>query len=162
MSLRVLQIVPGTSVDGPGLRTAVYFAGCSHGCPGCHNPAAWDFDGGNEMSARQVADIVISHGFNVTLTGGDPLLHADLNELRQLLELLTDAGLKIWVYTGFTFESIITNSRLKELLPYFEAIVDGPFIEARLSPSLPFRGSDNQRILRSDGTVITDFDLTGI
>lgn len=162
MSLRVLQIVPGTSVDGPGLRTAVYFAGCSHGCPGCHNPAAWDFDSGNEMSARQVADIVISHGFNVTLTGGDPLLHADLDELRQLLELLTDAGLKIWVYTGFTFESIITNSRLKELLHYFEAIVDGPFIEARLSPSLPFRGSDNQRILRSDGTVITDFDLTGI
>ena len=162
MSLRVLQIVPGTSVDGPGLRTAVYFAGCNHGCPGCHNPAAWDFDSGNEMSARQVADIVISHGFNVTLTGGDPLLHADLDELRQLLELLTNAGLKIWVYTGFTFESIITNSRLKELLPYFEAIVDGPFIEAQLSPSLPFRGSDNQRILRSDGTVITDFDFTGI
>lgn len=162
MSLRVLQIVPGTSVDGPGLRTSVYLAGCNHGCPGCHNPASWDFGGGSEMSARQVADIVIAHGFNVTLTGGDPLLHADLDELRQLLGLLTDAGLTIWVYTGFTFDSIVANPRLRELLPYFEAIVDGPFIEARISPSLPFRGSDNQRILRPDGTPVTDFDFTGI
>ncbi len=162
MSLRVLQIVPGTSVDGPGLRTSVYLAGCSHECPGCHNPASWDFGGGQEMTACQLADIVIAHGFNVTLTGGDPLLHPDLDELRMLLELLTAAGLKIWVYTGLTFEHIAANPRLRELLPYFEAIVDGPFIEARLSPSLPFRGSDNQRILRSDGTAITDFDFTGI
>lgn len=158
MSLRVLQIVPGTSVDGPGLRTSVYLAGCNHRCPGCHNPASWDFYGGTEMSARDLAEVIIAHGFNVTLTGGDPFLHHDLVELELLLEILRSNGLKIWVYTGFTYEHIAADVRLARLLHYFEAIVDGPFIEERLSPSLPFRGSDNQHIVRPDGTIITDFD----
>ena len=38
-----MRIVEGTSVDGPGLRTSIYFAGCRHQCPGCHNQQTWDF-----------------------------------------------------------------------------------------------------------------------
>lgn len=158
MSLRVLQIVPGTSVDGPGLRTSVYLAGCSHNCPGCHNPASWDFNGGSEMSADEVADVIISHGFNMTLTGGDPMLHSDIEELERLVKRVKAAGLTVWAYTGYTFEQLKTIERLNALLPLFDAIVDGPFIESRRSPSLPFRGSDNQRIMHSDGTIITEFD----
>lgn len=150
--LKVLQIVPGTSVDGPGLRTSVYLAGCSHACPGCHNPASWDFHGGTPMSPEELADIVIAHGFNVTLTGGDPLQHADLRELERFVELIRAAGLKVWCYTGYTLEELRELPQLATLLPHFEAIVDGPFIAAERDPSLPFRGSRNQRILRPDGT----------
>lgn len=160
MSLRVLQIVPGTSVDGPGLRTSVYLAGCNHQCPGCHNPASWDFGGGEEMTAARVAEIVITHGFNMTLSGGDPFLHADVDSLAELISRVREAGLNVWVYTGFTFEQLQSIERVAKLLPLIDAIVDGPFIESRKSPSLPFRGSDNQHILRSDGSLITDFDHT--
>ncbi|WP_286528893.1 4Fe-4S cluster-binding domain-containing protein, partial [Duncaniella freteri] len=52
--MRVMDIVPGTSVDGPGLRTAIYFAGCTHRCPGCHNPQSWDADAGREMSIDEI------------------------------------------------------------------------------------------------------------
>ena len=50
--MRVLKIVEGTSVDGPGLRTSVYLAGCRHHRQGCHNPQSWDPDGGREMSVK--------------------------------------------------------------------------------------------------------------
>lgn len=147
-TLRVLQIVPGTSVDGPGLRTSIYLAGCNHRCPGCHNQASWDFNGGTEMPVEEIARIVIAHGFNVTLTGGDPLQTPDLPALIHLARLLKAEGLKIWCYTGYTFEEIADSPTLKPLLNELEAIVDGPFVAALRTTELPFRGSSNQRIVR--------------
>lgn len=154
MSLKVLQIVPGTSVDGPGLRTSVYLAGCSHGCPGCHNPASWDFNGGQEMEAEEVAEIVLSHGFNMTLTGGDPLLHSDLDAVEALIRLVKAQGKTVWVYTGFLYEQAIKNPRIARIIQMVDAIVDGPFIQSKLTRELPFRGSSNQRILSPDGTPL--------
>ncbi len=58
MKIRVLDIAYETMADGPGLRTSIYCAGCSHHCPGCHNPQSWDFNGGQEMSVRELLDIV--------------------------------------------------------------------------------------------------------
>ena len=66
-TLRVLDIVGGTSVDGPGLRTSIYLAGCGHNCPGCHNPQSWDFDCGTEMTVDEIVEIVCEQDFNVTL-----------------------------------------------------------------------------------------------
>lgn len=151
-TLRVLQIVPGTSVDGPGLRTSIYLAGCNHHCPECHNPTSWDFRGGTEFEINKLAEIIIAHGFNVTLTGGDPLQTPAINNLLQLVHLLKNAGLTIWCYTGYTYEELKTLPHLSALLSEFEAIVDGPFIATERDSNLPFRGSKNQRILRPDGT----------
>lgn len=155
MPLRVLQIVPGTSVDGPGLRTAIYFAGCTHGCPGCHNPASWAFDGGREMSVEQLMGIIRDNGFNVTFTGGDPLLHPDQGELLRLARAIRSEGLTIWCYTGYTIERVGELGQWRELLQEIDVVVDGPFIESRRTLSLPFRGSDNQRLVRAaDMSVI--------
>lgn len=75
MRIRVLDIVEGTSVDGPGLRTSIYLAGCHHRCPGCHNPESWAMDGGREASVDELLDTIRYNDFNVTLSGGDPLYH---------------------------------------------------------------------------------------
>ncbi len=71
--LRVADIVYGTIVDGPGLRTSIYFAGCAHRCPGCHNPSTWDFAGGREVAVGDLLSQVEREGLNVTLSGGDPV-----------------------------------------------------------------------------------------
>ena len=34
----VNKIIPFSSVDGPGNRTAVFFQGCNWDCCYCHNP----------------------------------------------------------------------------------------------------------------------------
>lgn len=145
--MRVLDILHGTIVDGPGLRTSIYFAGCKHHCPGCHNPESWDFAGGVEKSVDDIFSEIEKNGFNVTLSGGDPL-YQDIDELTALAKKIKDAGLDLWVYTGFTIEEVFELKIYDKFLQYVDVVVDGPFEIKNRDTSLMFRGSSNQRILK--------------
>ncbi|MEZ3523650.1 anaerobic ribonucleoside-triphosphate reductase activating protein [uncultured Muribaculum sp.] len=146
MSLRVIDIVGGTSVDGPGLRTSVYFAGCNHHCPGCHNPQSWDFDGGEAMSVLRIKEIIDDCDFNVTFSGGDPLMQP-VDEMVELARLLKADGRTIWCYTGYSYEYLASRPEYEELLTCIDVLVDGPFVESLRDISLRFRGSSNQRLV---------------
>lgn len=146
ITYQVLDIVRGTTVDGPGFRTAIYLAGCRHRCPGCHNPRSWDFDAGETMTLDEIMAIVEEEDFDVTLTGGDPLYNPE--STAALAQAICKTGHSVWLYTGFTYEEIIASDRLSLPLQYLEAIVDGPFVESLRDPDLLFRGSSNQRIIR--------------
>ena len=143
--MRILDIVPGTSVDGPGLRTAIYFAGCEHKCPGCHNPQSWDFDGGQDMSVVEIMAVVIENDFDVTFTGGDPLYSVET--ILPLAREIRRIGKSIWCYTGFRYEEIVSHPRMRELMEYIDVLVDGPFVESLRDVHLLFRGSSNQRLI---------------
>lgn len=143
--MRVLKIVEGTSVDGPGLRTSVYLAGCRHHCQECHNPQSWDPDGGREMSVSQLLEVISENEADVTLTGGDPLMQ--IEPLLELAKGIKALGLNIWLYTGYTFEQIMSDDSLRRITGTVDTIVDGPFISSLRDTSLLFRGSSNQRIL---------------
>ena len=134
-------------VDGPGFRTAIYCAGCRHACPGCHNPQSWDFSGGHAMSTEQMMAVIEADPYaNVTFTGGDPMYQPEgFTELAQAIRQRTQKT--IWCYTGFTFETLITNPRQRQLLELIDVLVDGPFVKALRDESLLFRGSSNQRLV---------------
>lgn len=125
--------------------TSIYFAGCRHKCPGCHNPQSWDFNGGLETDIDDIMKIVIEEDFDVTLTGGDPMYHPEI--VKELSRRVKEAGHSVWVYTGFTWEEIRNDTRLMDALEYVEAIVDGPFIMSLRDTDLRFRGSSNQKIV---------------
>lgn len=147
-TFNVLDIVRGTTVDGPGLRTSIYLAGCTHNCKGCHNPQSHRFDAGNTMTLGEILEIVREEDFNVTLTGGDPLCSPESTLI--LAKAIRHAGYTVWLYTGFTIEEIEADERLSAVLPYLEAVVEGPFIEELRDTDLLFRGSSNQRIIRPE------------
>lgn len=153
-TLRVIDIIEGTSVDGPGLRTSIYFAGCEHHCPACHNPQTWDFNAGSNMPIDELIEIVTEADFNVTFTGGDPVYQA--RQLTKLAKRITDSGKTIWLYTGFTIEQLARMAEARELLQYVEAVVDGPFVESLRDTDLAFRGSSNQRIIREPLKFISE------
>lgn len=146
---RVLNIIRGTTVDGPGFRTSIYLAGCDHHCQGCHNPQSWDFNGGTEMTLDEIMNIVKEEEFNVTLSGGDPLMHPETTEM--LVHAVCEAGYTVWIYTGYTWEEIQASPRLSAAVREAEAVVEGPFVEALRNTDLLFCGSSNQRIIRING-----------
>lgn len=143
--LRVLRIIDGTSVDGPGLRTSVYLAGCAHRCPGCHNPSSWDFDGGESVSVDDLMKRITENDFDVTLSGGDPLYQIDA--VIELASRIRSIGKTVWCYTGFTYEQVAADQRLAPLLCCVDVLVDGPYVESLRDTDLLFRGSANQRLV---------------
>lgn len=155
--MRVIDIVPGTTVDGPGLRTSIYFAGCTHGCPGCHNPQTHDPAAGREMSEDEIVAEVERNGFDVTFTGGDPLFQVE--DLCSLAARLRSLGYGLWCYTGYTYEHIASDPRLSSILRHIDVLVDGPFIQSQRDVSLLFRGSANQRLISvrhsTPGNIVT-------
>ncbi|MBO4978654.1 MAG: anaerobic ribonucleoside-triphosphate reductase activating protein [Muribaculaceae bacterium] len=157
--LRVLRIVEGTSVDGPGLRTSIYFAGCAHHCPGCHNPQSWDFGAGSPMSVAEIMAVIDYNGADVTFSGGDPFYQSTAAAV--LAAEIKKRGLGLWVFTGFLLDELLAAEApegARRLLEYVDVLVDGPYVAALRDTSLLFRGSSNQRLIdlqamRATGTT---------
>ena len=44
--------------NGIGVRVSLFVSGCTHGCEGCFNKEAWDFDYGEPFTEKQIDDII--------------------------------------------------------------------------------------------------------
>lgn len=142
--LRVLSLLPDSVVDGPGLRTVLFLAGCPHHCAGCHNPSSWDPAGGVAWTIDEtVARIQATGHRRLTLSGGEPLLQAIA--LYRLLERL-GPDYEVILYTGYVLEEIIKHREWYPLLRRLDGLIDGPFILSKLDRTTSFRGSTNQRM----------------
>lgn len=109
------------------------------------------------MTIDEIMEVVREEDFDVTFSGGDPLMHPE--EITELAKAITAEGHSVWLYTGYTIEEILASERLCKPLPYIEAIVEGPFIEALKDPDLKFRGSSNQRIIKIDKNQNTYIEI---
>lgn len=146
--LQVAAILEESIVDGVGIRTVVFFQGCPRHCEGCHNPDLLPFAGGTPYTPLQLAETVLAKMTplhrGITLSGGDPLAQPG-EELTGFLQLLRSARpqLTIWCYTGYWYDEVKTYPVLNNI----DVLVDGPFILAQRNLDLPFRGSENQRLI---------------
>ncbi len=70
------------TVDGPGVRSVAFLAGCPLRCGCCHNPDTWETTGGEEITAEALVRKIerfreyFGEKGGVTLSGGEPLLQA--------------------------------------------------------------------------------------
>ena len=157
MNIRIAGVVNDSIVDGPGLRFSVFTQGCSHHCPGCHNPETHDPQGGHDedtdaLIAKMKKNPLLS---GITLTGGDPLEQSA--PCLELAKAAHAAGLNVWAYTGYTWEQLLSRNDPDQmaLLREVDVLVDGPFIQAERSLGLDYRGSRNQRLIDVPATLRT-------
>ena len=141
--MRIAGILPCSFVNGEGARYVIFLQGCKHHCKGCHNPETWNFDGGTEIGAKEIAEDFRKRKLldGITLSGGDPFYQQE-----SCLELLSFLpGVNVWIYTGFDYDEISET----ELAKKANVLVVGKFIED-LKCDGQYFGSSNQKIIRRE------------
>lgn len=99
--MKVVEIFK--SIDGEGKRaglptTFIRLHGCNLSCSYCDSKYACTGDEYTEMTPEQIIEYVLDLGVNsVTVTGGEPLIHDDINFL---LEKLNHFGFDVNVETN--------------------------------------------------------------
>ena len=140
-------------VNGDGLRTVIWIAGCDRKCPGCFSPYTHDFQAGMEFDdaakAEFVKDLSEDWCAGITWLGGEPLHPVNFPEVLALAKEIRERypDKTQWVYTGYTYNEIINNTIMSDILNYIDVLCDGPFIQELRDPNLKWVGSSNQNVI---------------
>ena len=147
--MRYHNITTDDMLNGDGLRTVLWVAGCTHRCKGCHNPITWDIDGGiefDEAAERELFEkLAPDYIDGITFSGGDPLHPKNRDKITELAKRCRERfpDKTIWLYTGYDFGEI----KDLEVVSLCDVIVDGEFILEQRDPKLHWKGSLNQRVI---------------
>ena len=147
--MRYHNITTDDMLNGDGLRTVLWVAGCTHCCKECQNPITWDVNGGVpfDEAAKQELFEKLNHDYisGITFSGGDPLHPFNREPITALAKEINETfpDKTIWLYTGFLWEDL----QNEEILKYIDVLVDGEFMVDLLDTKLKWCGSSNQRII---------------
>ena len=125
MKVRVTNIQRFSLQDGPGIRTTVFFKGCSIRCPWCSNPENLNpeiekYDGGifgYDIELEELEKEILKDkeyyktGGGVTFSGGEPLLQFE--KIEKLLEKLKQQSINICVETSLYVPENLVDIALK-------------------------------------------------
>lgn len=137
--------------NGSGIGVALFVQGCHFHCKNCFNKETWDFNKGKEWTPEIENEFLnlINRPYitRVTLLGGEPLetphqIYLLINKIKDIRE-----DIKIWIYSGFTYEEILLGRERTKAILNADILVDGRYIDELKDISLKFRGSSNQRII---------------
>ena len=153
--MRYHNITTDDMLNGDGLRTVLWVAGCTHCCKECQNPITWDVNGGVpfDEAAKQELFEKLNHDYisGITFSGGDPLHPLNREPITALAKEINETfpDKTIWLYTGFLWEDL----QNEEILKYIDVLVDGEFMIDLLDTKLKWCGSSNQRIIDVPATL---------
>ena len=147
--------------NAPGICTTIFFSGCTHRCEGCFNQVAQDFNYGQPFTP-EVQDKFLEYAKNsqidnICILGGEPL-QQNLDKMYKFIKKLKKQTKKpIWLWTGYTWEQLVNDSKRFNIIKNVDILVDGKFEISQRDLSLRYRGSHNQRVIDVKATIKNNF-----
>ena len=123
MTGRLNSFLSMSALDGDGIRCVAFLQGCPMRCVYCHNPEAWDFDGGDEITPKELYDRVCRYKSyfgakgGVTLSGGEVLAQAEF--AAEFFRLCHGGGINTVIETAGS----ILNKAVEELLAVTDCVL---------------------------------------
>lgn len=143
--LKVARFKAKSKVLGPGIRSVIWFHGCSKHCPGCIAKSmneSFDFQTFTpERLAETVCGIKGTNG--ITLSGGEPF-EQNPEALASFLAMVKNTHRNVMCFTGYKYEELLASTVWHPVLHQIDLLIDGEYVEAENNGTL-WRGSSNQK-----------------
>ena len=149
-SIYLYRIYHHSTVDGPGRRSVIQFAGCSILCAGCYIPETHLRENGRLVSITEIiseVDKTSGEHDGVTILGGEPFDQPE--SLQILVEKLKAKGYHLVLYSGYTVENLLEreSESVNRILAKTDLLIDGAFVRELAERAGEYRGSSNQRLI---------------
>lgn len=144
---RIHSIQSLATVDGPGVRFAVFLQGCPLRCSCCHNPDTWDPHGGTEMTADEVVQKTLrcrayfGKDGGVTVSGGEPLMQSEF--VYEIFSACREAG----IHTCLDTSGCVYNDAVERVL----SVTDRVLLDIKYTTDEGYRrfvGCERERVMR--------------
>lgn len=155
--MRYAGLIKNDVAAGIGVCVTLFVQGCSIHCPGCHNPEAQDFDGGQEfteLTQQEILEAITANNINrnFCIMGGEPLDPRNYIEVAKLIKTVryNYPNIKIYLWTGYKYDTYLSQCPdpwLESIFDNIDYLIDGPYIESERDITLHLRGSRNQNVI---------------
>lgn len=121
--MRIHSFESLATLDGDGVRYAIYLNGCPLRCVYCHNPDTWGVSG-DDYTADELFNKIkrykpyFGQNGGVTFSGGEPLLSAPF--INEVAPLLKDAGIN---YALDTSGQVEMTNEVKKAIDNSELVI---------------------------------------
>ena len=158
--------------NGSGISVSIFLSGCPIHCEGCFNSDIWNPESGQPFTDETMEYLMQlcsnEHIDHLSLLGGDPFAPYNVYTTYKICKEFKKRfpNKKIWVWTGFTYEELLSEEYNLSLglynyiddIPFFffiliDVLVDGRFIEEEKDLTLRFKGSKNQRLIDTQKSI---------
>jgi len=149
-SIHLFSLYHESTVDGPGKRTVIQFAGCSIRCPDCYVPETHERANGKLTPIAQILKEIEKRSGEhdgVTILGGEPF--DQVNGLEKLVISLKNRNYHLTIYTGYTLDSLLERKsyNIRNILAHTDLLIEGAFKKELTKNAGEYRGSSNQRLI---------------
>ena len=151
--MNVAKVAYNSKIYGPGIRSVIWFQGCSIRCDRCINPDLIPFIKREELSINDLIEKIKNP--SVTLLGGEPLDQKDIFEF--MLELKKN-NIQIVLFTGYEWNELKAYQK-RIISETCQLVILGPFDKNLVNPCLYLRGSNNQEIRIFDSNISLDDEV---